>query len=119
MRKQVKDDLYRVEMIHFYIESILKFSKGKTYTNFKHDEQLNFAIVFAIGQIGEEANKLTTEFCMKHAHIPWKEIIAMRHKIVHDYQGMNMDIIWETVQHDIPELLEQCHQLLKEGNRVR
>jgi len=118
MSGQIKGDLYRVEMMHFFIESILKFAKGKTYTNFKHDEQLNFAVIYAVGQIGEHANNLTQEFCEKYSHIPWRQIIAMRHRIVHDYHGVNMDITWETVQHDIPALLEQCTQILRDEKRV-
>jgi len=114
MSKVIKDDFYRVQRIHFYCESITEFMRNKTFMDLKHDNQLNFAVIFALGQIGEQMNKLTDELKAKDVNIPWKDIISMRHKIVHDYEGVNLDIIWESVQEGIPQLLEQINKILNE-----
>ncbi|MCL1990709.1 MAG: DUF86 domain-containing protein [Defluviitaleaceae bacterium] len=113
MKKVIKDDFYRIQKIHFYCESIADFTKNKTVNDLKSNDQLNFAVVFSLGQIGEHMNKLTSEFKNKYCEIPWKDIISMRHRIVHDYEGVNVDILWESVQEGIPQLLDEINKLLK------
>ena len=110
MNKLIKDDSYRLQKIHFFCKSILDFTNGITIDEFKQNEQINFAISFALIQIGEEASKITTDFREQHSHIPWINIIGMRHRIVHDYSGSKMKILWETATISIPQLLRKINK---------
>ena len=112
MNELVKDDSYRLQKISFFCESILGFIKDISIEEFKRDEQINFAISFALIQIGEEASKVTMNFREDHSHIPWPNIVGMRHRIVHDYSGSKMKILWETATISIPQLLEEINKIL-------
>jgi uncharacterized protein with HEPN domain len=50
-----------------------------------------------------------------HPAIPWKDIIAMRHLLVHQYSGIDMDEVWNTAKHDLPRLGEEIRRILKSG----
>jgi len=72
-----------------------------------------YAINMCIMQIGEIANKFSAEFILKHTMIPWKQIIALRHKVVHAYYKINMDEIWDIAIIHIPKLKADCEVILK------
>ena len=66
--------------------------------------------------IGESATKILQSdpnFIASHSRIPWRQIAAMRHKVVHNYFGTDLEIIWETVQTDLPQLLANLRNILK------
>ena len=116
MSEEIKDDNYRIQKIRFYCQTIIDFAENKHYEEFRNDNQLNFAISFALSQIGEEAAKLTEELRTKHNQIPWRNIIGIRHRIVHDYSGSNMIVLWEVVKESIPELLSEINQILNRSD---
>jgi len=66
--------------------------------------------------IGEASNSISAEFQEKYEQLPWSQMRAIRNKIVHDYRGINLQIIWETVQNDLPALEEQVREIL--GNKL-
>ncbi len=51
-------------------------------------------------------------FCEEHPEIPWPEVIGMRHKVVHDYLGVDEDIVWQVVTNDLPRLLPALARLI-------
>jgi uncharacterized protein with HEPN domain len=61
--------------------------------------------------IGEAARQLPEEFKRVHKHVPWIQISGLRNRIVHDYFGLDLEIIWEIIQHDLPEFEKQVHAL--------
>ena len=77
------------------------------------DSALRAAIAFFILQIGEIANHLSKEFQSAHPEMPWRDIINFRHRIVHEYGRVIPEILWDTVQNDIPELRAFCEEMLK------
>ena len=64
-------------------------------------------------EIGESVNSIDYEFIEKHKEIDWKQIKGMRNIIVHDYDGVNMKIVWDTIQSDLPLLKQKLTLLLK------
>jgi uncharacterized protein with HEPN domain len=64
--------------------------------------------------IGEASNSISDEFQDKYSHLPWMQMRAIRNKIVHDYRGINLQIIWDTVKKDLPTLKLQVQELLGE-----
>ena len=72
---------------------------------------LTEACVFNLSQIGELANRVDTAFAEAHPEIPWRLLYGLRNRIVHDYEGVNLQLIWETLQEDLPVLLESLHKI--------
>lgn len=69
------------------------------------DENLRLALIHLVQVIGEAGRRVSQEFSDSHPEIPWAEIIGMRHKVVHDYLGVDEDIVWQVVTEDLPQLV--------------
>lgn len=69
------------------------------------------ACIFNLSQIGELVNKLDMEYLSFHQDIPWFKMRGLRNRIVHDYEGINLKLIWEIIQNDIIILKEQLEDL--------
>lgn len=78
---------------------------GITRDVYDADENLRLALTHLVQVIGEAARRVSRAFCDEHLQIPWTEIVGMRHKVVHDYLGVDEDIVWQVVTGDLPKLL--------------
>jgi uncharacterized protein with HEPN domain len=76
------------------------------------DENLRLALTHLVQVIGEAARHVSREFVAGHPEIPWQDIIGMRHKVVHDYLGVDEDIVWQVVTEDLPRLVEALEPLV-------
>jgi len=85
-----------------------------TKEEFLRSELLQVWVLYHIQIIGEAANKVTKKFQKAHPAIPWKDIIAMRHLLVHQYFGIDFDEVWNTATRDLPELEQQIIEVLKD-----
>lgn len=90
-----------------YIDKVEKYCEGKTYEQFSSDSQLAEACVFNLSQMGELVNRLDDIFVEEHATIPWHQIRGLRNRIVHDYEGVNLRLVWEIIESDLPELRDE------------
>ena len=93
-------------------QKCLKFVKGINYEQFVADEKTISAVVRELSVIGEAARKVTEDFRSKNSQVPWEKIFGMRNRLVHDYMGVQLPIVWQTVQEDIPELKRIVDELL-------
>jgi uncharacterized protein with HEPN domain len=95
-----------------YIGHMLDMAKkavGKTQSlsrsAYDADENLRLALTHLIQIIGEAGRQVSREFSDRHPEIPWADIVGMRHKVVHDYLGVDEDIVWQVVTEDLPSLV--------------
>jgi uncharacterized protein with HEPN domain len=78
-----------------------------------HDEDLAAALVWRLSVIGEAADKVAQDLRDRHPQIPWTQIIGMRHRLIHGYDAIDLDVVWQTIQGDLPPLIGQLEQLLR------
>ena len=104
-----------------YVEDMLEsaqkareFVAGMTYEEFVADEKTQYAVVRALEVLGEAAKKVPPEWREVYAEIPWRAIAGMRDKLIHDYIGVNLAVVWRTVEEDLPPLIEQLKGMLRE-----
>ena len=83
-----------------------------TREKFDNDEDVVQIICFNILQIGELAKHLDISFTEKYSDIPWKHIKGMRDKVAHGYGTIDLDIVWNTVLHDIGPLYDYCKTII-------
>jgi uncharacterized protein with HEPN domain len=76
------------------------------------DENLRLALIHLIQVIGEAARQVSRGFTDAHPDVPWVNIVGMRHKVVHDYLGVDEDIVWQVVTEDIPKLVVALEPLV-------
>lgn len=102
-----------VEKILKYVSKIIDYTNGIEYDAFVKNSILVEACVFNLSQIGELANKIDKDFEENNAQIPWRVLYGLRNKIVHDYEGVNLVLIWDIVKEDLPELKSQLDELIQ------
>ena len=100
-----------IEKILKYISKILEYTKDTEYNYFIQNSILVEACVFNLSQIGELANKIDKDFEENNSSIPWRVLYGLRNKIVHDYEGVNLILIWDIIKEDLPELNTQLEEL--------
>ena len=94
-----------------YIEKILAYTEDVSYDDFSKNSILVEACVFNLGQLGELSNKTDKDFEAKNSGIPWRTMYGLRNKIVHDYEGVNLVLIWDIIKNDLPELKKALSDL--------
>ncbi|KKP67289.1 MAG: hypothetical protein UR66_C0018G0029 [Candidatus Moranbacteria bacterium GW2011_GWE1_35_17] len=99
------DDLYFEDIISS-IEKIENYTNGMKELDFYNDHKTIDAVVRNLSIIGEAVNSLSEDAKLVNSNIPWGEIIGMRNKIVHEYFGVDEEILWKTIQEDLPKFRE-------------
>lgn len=95
-----------------YAEKILNYCKGFTYDDFISDTKLVEACVFNLSQMGELCKSVDDNYAAQHSQIPWNEMYGLRNRIVHDYEGVNMLLVWQIISEDLPELRRQLEEII-------
>jgi uncharacterized protein with HEPN domain len=109
----IKDDLAYIEHILDCIRKINEFSKGLSFKEFKSSELIQDAIIRNIEIIGEASKKISSDTKQTYYKIPWKEIAGMRDKLIHDYLGVDVTVVWKTLKEDIPTLERLINEIVK------
>lgn len=89
------------------IERINRYVGGMSREAFLADSKTIDSVVRNLEVIGEAANRLPPEFCARHPEIPWRRIVGLRNRIVHEYFDVDIDLVWEIVSSELPTLRSQ------------
>jgi uncharacterized protein with HEPN domain len=107
----VKDDLVYLRHIEEAISRILAFTAAGE-SAFREDLKTQDAVVRNLQVIGEAAKKVSAATRAAHPEIPWKSMAGMRDRVVHDYFGVSIEIVWDVVKNHLPALQKQLGQVL-------
>ena len=99
------DDEIRLRHILDAAREARGFVRGRSREDLNQNRQLEWALVKAIEIIGEAACQMDAASMEKFPGMPWEDIMGMRHRLVHAYFDINLDILWKTVQEDLPVLI--------------
>ena len=102
-----KNDAYYSDKLKRDLTFIASHMKETSPSEFDMDEVLQDSMMFRMIQISENAKKLSEEYKNNRPEIPWRDIYGLRNRIVHQYGGIDMSIVYETLVYDIPEILKQ------------
>ena len=93
-------------------EKALRFVKEMSFKEFAEDERTIYAVIRAIEVIGEATRRIPKDLRNTYPEIPWREIVGTRDKLIHEYFGVNLPVVWRTVQEDLPILINQLKTVL-------
>lgn len=117
MSENRKSVLPYIQDILDSIEKIESFTRGMVYEEFVKDVKTQDAVIRNLEVIGEAVKNVSDDIKEKNNDIPWKSITGMRDKLIHEYWGVSLSIVWETIKSDFPLFIEKIkhfHLELKE-----
>ncbi|MBI5855133.1 MAG: DUF86 domain-containing protein [Nitrospirae bacterium] len=88
-----------------------------TWEEFAQDKKTVYAVVRAFEIIGEAAKKVPPAVRKRHSKVPWKQMAGMRDKLIHEYFGVNVQVLWKTAQEDIPPVQRLIAKVYKEESK--
>ncbi|MBD2678157.1 MULTISPECIES: DUF86 domain-containing protein [Nostoc] len=94
------------------IKRSLRYADGISKSELETNDEKLSAILYQITIIGEATKRLSQSFRQQHQEIPWRQMAGMRDVIVHDYDQLDFDVIWDVVENKLPELLNLIDSLL-------
>ena len=97
---------------------IIRETENKTFEDITGNETLSKAVVRSLEIIGEASKKLPDEFRSNYPQIHWDDMAGMRDVLIHDYFGIDYDVVWNTVKHDIPDLHHELQRIIEMESRT-
>ena len=98
-------------------QNIARFISGMTWDEFSQDQKRIYAVGRAFEIIGEAAKKVPLSVRKRHSKVPWKQMAGMRDKLIHEYFGVNYEVLWRTAQEEIPPMPQLIAMALEEESR--
>ena len=106
-----KDKAYLMHILDG-VSDIENFIEGISQEEFYKNKEKQYAVLRALEIIGEATKNLSKELKSKYREIHWRDIAGMRDKLIHEYFGVKLELVWETIKDKLPELKEQISDIL-------
>lgn len=92
---------------------LIKESQNNSFENFVNNDRLSRAVCRSLEIIGEASNKIDKSLKDRYSFVTWREMSGIRNRIIHNYFGIDYDIVWDTVTTDIPQLKEWVEMIIE------
>jgi uncharacterized protein with HEPN domain len=109
------DDQTRLRHMLTHAEEAAHMAHGRTRADLDSDRQLNLALVRLMEIIGEAASRVSSERRNELPAIPWPDVVGLRHRLVHGYDKVDFDILWDILQYDLPLLIGELRKALEQA----
>lgn len=111
-----KEPLFFLQDIQYSVSKIFRYTVNIDYQEFVSNDMIKDAVERNFEIIGEAVKNLPEDFRNKYPHIPFKQIAGMRDKLIHDYFGVDYEIVWKTIKDKLPQFNDDIQKLIKELN---
>ena len=104
-----------IDYIEDILDAIIKarsFIKGISFEKFQSDDKTIYAVIRALEVIGEATKRVPNNIRNQYPDIPWREMSSMRDKLIHDYFGIDLTVVWKTVTEDLPILESDIRRIV-------
>ena len=108
---QHNDEVRYRHMLDHAMEA-LAMVQGKSRSDLDNDRMLELSLVRLVEIIGEAAARVETESREEHPSVPWLQIVGMRNRLVHGYDAVDLDVLWDTIVDDLPPLISELKKIL-------
>jgi uncharacterized protein with HEPN domain len=106
-----RDDAYALDML-LAARKVIEFTRGVDWRRFEESDLIQNAVMRQIQIIGEAASQVSPEYKGEHPEVPWRDIVAMRNRLVHEYFRILPDRVWDVVENHIPSLVRMLEPLV-------
>jgi len=111
MKREIGD---YVQDITEAMDKAIDFLESMSYDEFTQDDKTTFAVVRTLEIIGEAVKNIPDEVRKNYPEIPWKGMARMRDKVIHEYFGVNLKLVWETAKERIPKIKPLFEEISKD-----
>ena len=108
-----KDDLVRLRHMLDSAMEANELIQGKSRADLDTNRVVSLALVRLLEIVGEAGNRVTTATRLQYPNIPWSQIVSLRHRLIHGYDTINLDILWKILTEDLPALITQLQRIIK------
>ena len=105
-------DRVRLDHMLDHAREAIALSRGKVRADLDNDRILNLALVRLLEIVGEAAGRVSKEECAHHPELPWPQIIGLRNRLIHGYDAVDNDILWQIITDDLPPLVDALEAIL-------
>jgi uncharacterized protein with HEPN domain len=102
-----RDDRAALAHMLSHAAEAVEMSSGHTREDLDRDRKLNLSLVRLLEIIGEAANRISPETRQRYPSVPWPAIVGMRNRLIHGYDEVDFDILWDVIQQDLPPLIAE------------
>lgn len=107
-----REDEYRMRDMLNHLREASDLVQGHTRQEIDSNRVLALALVRLLEVAGEAANRVTAEECSLHPEIPWPQIVSLRNRLIHGYDSIDYDILWQILIDDLPPLIANLERIL-------
>lgn len=106
----------QVSMRHMldHARQAYEMASGRKRSDLESDRMLQLALTRLVEIVGEATSRVSISTREKHCEVPWPDIVGMRNRLIHGYDVVDLDLLWNTVETDLPSLIAQLEAILKE-----
>jgi len=105
------DRIYLRQMLS-HAQTALEIASDKDRSALETDPMFRYALLHLISILGEAATRVSDAFRLEHPLIAWRNIIGMRNMVIHGYDVVDLDVLWKTVEEDVPDLIKKLQCIL-------
>ena len=103
--REQEESIIRLRHMLDYAREAVSLGKGKSRADLDTDRLLNLALVHLVEIVGEAASRVSKDVQYQYPQIPWPQVVSTRNRLVHGYDFLDFDILWQTITEDLPELI--------------
>ena len=108
-----KADQTRLQHMLDAAAEAVSFASGRSRRDLDRDRMLVLSLVKSIEILGEAASKISPDMKLECPEIPWEDLVSMRHRLIHAYFDVNLNVVWSTVERDLPQLVDALTIILR------
>jgi uncharacterized protein with HEPN domain len=109
------DDTLRLRHMLDHALEAVEMASGRRRVDLEHDRMLQLALVRLVEIVGEAAARVSLQGQQRYPSIPWQQARGMRNRLIHGYDKVDLSVLWDTVQVDLPTLIVHLRQALNPG----
>ena len=110
------DDKIKLQHMLDHAKEAVAPVQGKEKSDLQKNRLLELATTRLVEIVGEAAAKISPENQTKYPSIPWSQIIGMRNRLIHGYDAVDIDVLWDTLEVDLPSLIAELNKILSQNN---
>lgn len=111
----MNDDRFFLLHIRDSLREVRDFIEGESYESFLENRMLQNAVIRSFEVLGEASRRVSPELREAHPEVPWRVMGDFRNKLIHDYFGLELEVIWRSATEEAPMLLDRIERLVEEA----